>query len=67
MPCEMVSLAFDANLFATKLKEIVIPEGLKKKAQICRKIKVMLRDGKMVGLGDSTGVDGQLDEAQFVF
>ena len=26
----------------------------------------MLRDGKMVGLGDSTGVDGQHDEAQFV-
>ena len=31
MPCEMVSLAFDANLFETKLKEIVIHEGLKKK------------------------------------
>ena len=26
----------------------------------------MLRDGKMVGLGDSTSVDGQNDEAQFV-
>ena len=26
----------------------------------------MLRDGKMVGLGDSTGVDRQHDEAQFV-
>ena len=64
MPCEMVSLAFDANLFATKLKERVKHEGLKKQ-QICRKIKVMLRDGKMVGLGDSTGVDGQHDEAQF--
>ena len=38
MPCEMVSLAFDANLFATKLKERVIHEGLKKQ-QICRKIK----------------------------
>ena len=61
----MVSLAFDAN-FATKLKERVIHEGLKKKKQICRKIKVMLRDGKMVGLGDSTSVDGQHDEAQFV-
>ena len=30
MSCEMVSLAFDAN-FATKLKERVIHEGLKKK------------------------------------
>ena len=30
MPCEMVSLAFDAN-FTTKLKERVIHEGLKKK------------------------------------
>ena len=64
MPCEMVSLAFDAY-FTTKLKERVIHKGLKKK-QICRKIKVMLRDGKMVGLGDSTGVDRQHDEAQFV-
>ena len=49
-----------------KLKERVIHEGLKKKKKICRKIKVMLRDGKMVGLGDSTGVDRQHDEAQFV-
>ena len=29
MPCEMVSLEFDAN-FATKLKERVIHKGLKK-------------------------------------
>ena len=33
MPCEMVSLEFDAN-FATKLKERVIDEGLKKKANL---------------------------------
>ena len=33
MPCEMVSLAFDAN-FTTKLKERVIHEGLKKKANL---------------------------------
>ena len=59
MPCEMVSLAFDAN-FTTKLKERVIHEGLKKKKekkkkQMCRKIKVVLRDGKK-----------QHDEAQCV-
>ena len=43
MPCEMVSLAFNANLFTTKLKERVIHEGLKRS----KIIKVMLRAGKM--------------------
>ena len=33
MPCQTVSLAFDAN-FSTKLKERVIHEGLKKKANL---------------------------------